>query len=303
MDLRNRDKREDFTTFISRVKQMFKSVNVQLSTLSQEATYAFRSGEFDQAEKFIQAYDSLQPQCEENMLIPGSMGLYIKSANKRALKKYQESYELAKQGLQIADMLTPGLIQAWFFTHTALLANILANKESDTEKRVELVNEAKCLLINALSYSNHVKAANKFPKAVVDLQHKVYIHLSQLYLGLSLDGSLMSSSHISTEDVRLARNCLFMVEPEQEREQEQEQEREREREQGQGQEQKLSPSREVQRLLARSALLFREYKLGISTGDGYLGECEKAIELANKKKFQEMTDYGKNLKKSFEETD
>ena len=74
MDLRNRDKREDFTTFISRVKQMFKSVNVQLSTLSQEATNAFRSGEFHQAEKFIQAYDSLQPQCEENMLIPGSMG-------------------------------------------------------------------------------------------------------------------------------------------------------------------------------------------------------------------------------------
>ena len=119
---------------------------------------------------------------------------------------------------------------------------------------------------------------------MVDLQQKVYIHLSQLYLGLSLDGSLMSSYHISTEDVRLARNCLFMVEELE-------------------QEQKLSPSREVQRLLARSALLFREYKLGIPTGDGYLGECKIAIKLANENKFKEMMDYGENLKKSFEETD
>ena len=283
MDLRNRDKREDFITFISDVKQKFKTVDVQLSTLSQEATYAFRSGKFDQAEKFIQVYDSLQPQCEENMLIPGSMGLYIKSANKRARGQYQESYELAKEGLQTADMLTSGLIQAWFCTHIALLANILANKESDTGKRVELVNEAKCLLGNALSYSNHVKAANKLGKAVVDLQQKVYIHLSQLYLGLSLNGSL-SSYRISAEDVRLARNCLSMV-------------AELEREQ------KLSPSREVQYLLALSALLFREYKLGISTGDGYLGKCYEAIELATDNKFKEMLGYCQNLKKSFEGSD
>ena len=197
MDLRNQGEKKIkvFNAYINHVNKEYNTINVQLSTLSQRATYQFRLGKFKIAEKLIEEYDNLHRQCEENMLVPGSMGLYIKSANKRAQGQYQESYELAWHGLQMAEGLTPGLIQAWFCTHTALLANILANKEVNPEKRNELVMEAKRLLGIALDYSNHVKAANKFTKAVVDLQQKVYIHLSELYLGLSLGFTLSTISY------------------------------------------------------------------------------------------------------------
>jgi hypothetical protein len=285
MDLRNQGKKKIFKAYISHVKQQFKTVNVQLSTLSQEATYQFRLGNFELAEELIQEYDSLHPQCEENMLVPGSMGLYIKSANKRAQGEYQESYELAKHGLQMAEGLTPGLIQAWFCTHTALLANILANKETDSERRNELVMEGKRLLGIALSHSNHVKAANKFIKAVVDLQQKVYIHLSELYLGLSLSGSLASSTYISVDDVLSANNCLSMVA--------------KLEEEGH----KLSPLREVQYLLALSALFYRQYQLGITKSSVQednltlsLEKCDKALELATSNEFKEMIRYSRQLK-------
>ena len=68
-------------------------------------------------------------------------------------------------------------------------------------------------------------------------------------------------------------------------------------------EQKLSPSREVQYLLALSALIFRERKVGISTGDGYLGKCYEAIKLATANKFKEMMGYCENLRQSFGESD
>ena len=283
MDLRNQGERKVFKKYITFIKQQFKTVNVQLSTLSQEATCAFRSDKFGQAEKLIQAYDRLQSQCEENMLIPESMGLYIKSANQRAQGQYQEGYELAKLGLQTAEMLAPGLIHAWFCIHIALFANILANKESDPEKRKELIDEAKCLLGNALSYSNHVKAANKLVTALVDLQQKIYIHLSQLYIGVSLDGSLIPSHDVCKDDIQFARNCLLMV-----------------AELEQQQQKKLSPSRNVQYLLALSALSFREFELGIPTKDGYLEKCDEAYQIAVSNNLKEMIRYCQKLRSSFE---
>ena len=285
MDLRNQGKNKVFKAYISHVNKEFDTINVQLSTLSQAATCEFRLGEFEKADELIAKYDSLHPQCEENMLIPGSMGLYIKSANNRAQEKYQESYELAWHGLQMAEGITPGLIQAWFCTHTALLANILANKEVDLERRNELVMEAKRLLGMALDYSNHVKASNKFIKAVVDLQQKVYIHLSALYLGQSLSGSLAPSDYVSKDDVSSAKNCLSMVA----------------KLESEGH--KLSPMRKVQCLLACSALYYRQSQLGITDVDVKedqrqlsLKVCDEALELASSNDFKEMIRYCQQLK-------
>lgn len=298
MDLRNQGKSSVFKAYISHVNKEFNTINVQLSTLSQVATYEFRLGELEKADGLIEEYDSLYPQCEENMLVPGSMGLYIKSANKRAQGQYQESYELAWHGLQMAEGITPGLIQAWFYTHTALLANILANKEVNPERRIELVMEAKRLLGIALDYSNHVKAANKFIKAVVDLQQKVYIHLSALYLGQSLSGSLAPSDYVSKDDVSSAKNCLFMVA----------------KLKSEGHE--LSPMRDVQCLLACSALYYRQFQHGITDVDVCnklritdvdvkgdhrqlsLDICDKALELASSSSndFKEMIRYCQQLK-------
>lgn len=250
MDLRNQGEKKIkvFNAYINHVNEEYNTVNVQLSTLSQRATYQFRLGKFKTADKLIEEYDNLHRQCEENML-------------------------------------TPGLIQAWFCTHTALLANILANKEVNPEGRNELVMEAKRLLGIALDYSNHVKVANKFTKAVVDLQQKVYIHLSELYLGLSLSGSLAPSDYVSKDDISSAKNCLSMVA----------------KLESEGHQ--LSPMRKVQCLLACSALHYRQFHIGITDDDVKKNErqlsldiCDEALQLASSNDFKEMISYCQQLK-------
>ena len=211
MDLRNTGKNETFEKYISFLKEeRSDDINVQLATLSQQITVTFRRNKFSKANELIEKYDDLNQKSKENTLVPESMGLYIKSANLRAQGEFRESYELANLGLQRVQRFSPGLIQAWFYTHTAMLANIIAgdDKKGDPETRRRFVVEAKFFFEKALDYSNAVVG---FDIAVKDLQQKVYIQLAFVYLGSSLNGSMVSAESVSNDDVTSAKNCLMMV--------------------------------------------------------------------------------------------
>ena len=173
---------------------------------------------------------------------------------------------------------SPGLIQAWFYTHTALLANIIAaDDKTDPEMRHRLVVDAKFFFEKALDYSNAVIG---FDIAVKDLQQKVYIQLALLYLGSSLSGSMVSAESVSKDDVTSAKNCLMMVAkfinegyP-------------------------LSPLRKVQCLMARSSLSLRNSQLRKSSDDVLrtdlqysLQLCEEALSLAQENIFDELIRY------------
>ena len=91
-----------------------------------------------------------------------------------------------------------------------MLANIIAgdDKKGDPETRRRFVVEAKFFFEKALDYSNAVVG---FDIAVKDLQQKVYIQLAFVYLGSSLNGSMVSAESVSNDDVISAKNCLMMV--------------------------------------------------------------------------------------------
>lgn len=270
MDTRNKGNEIKFKMLVNFVNQKYKTWHVLLTTLTQEVTWAFRKGEFSQAEKLFIEYESKTSQCEENLLIPSCMGLYIRSANERAKEEYKKAFDLAEASLQCAEGIAPGLIQAWCYTNVAMIASTLANKEK--HDREIYINKAKRSFGCALQYLNFVKPSEEFKTAVSDLLLKIYIHLSYLYLGLSINGSLAPLTCVSIEDISCAEKCLHEVNKLEKNGLE------------------LTPVRNIQYQLALSALHFRKFQHNLPKFDLklLLGSCDKALNIATNNNFKEM---------------
>ena len=281
--LRNSGEKKDFKCFVRQEWEMTSNSYVNLTILSQRSVFASRRNELEKAKKFIKAYDDLLKDGNiEDHMIFGCVGVYIKSTLERSAAKHKESFDLATSGLQNVELIPAGLCSAWFYSLVASLLTTLACEEL-CEDRCAKIALAKTFYEKALEHVSHVSG---FPKTVLDVQQYIYIHLAFLHLACCVNGTMEVTVVIPEDDFTRAKNCLMMVE--------------KLILEGHA----LSSLRQIQYLLAKSSLLFRQSQLSISTQqlrrpqlESSLRFSEKALNLALQCHFGEFAHYSCQQKK------
>ena len=281
--LRNNGKREDFERFAEQ-DEFESNSEVKLIILSQRSIFACWRNELEKAEKFIKEYDDLLDRNGniEDHIIFGCVGVYIKSTKERSATKHKESFDLATSGLQNAELIPAGLCSTWFYSLAASLLTTFAC-EVNCEDRSAKIALAKTFYEKALE---HVSHASGFRKTVLDVQQYIYIHLAFLHLACCVNGAMEVTVVIPEDDFTRAKNCLMMVE--------------KLILEGHA----LSSLRQIQYLLAKSSLLFRQSQLSISTQqlrrpqlESSLRFSEKALNLALQCHFGEFAHHSCQQKK------
>ena len=272
--LRNNGNGEDFERFAKQPEMTSKSED-NLTILSQMSIFASRRNELEKAKKFIKEYEKLlRDGCNnEDFTVFEIVEIYMKSTKERSAEEHKRSYSLATLGIQNLESIAPGLVSVWFYRHAASLLTTLACEEK-CEDRCAKIALAKTYYGKALE---HVSYVSGFTEIVADVQQYIYIDIAFLCLVCSVNGTMVVTATIPEDGITCAKNCLMKVE--------------KLILEGHA----LSSLRQIQYLLAKSNLLFRQSQLSTSTHqrrrpqlESSLRYSKKALNLALECKFGEM---------------
>ena len=107
MKYQNNADHYEFEKFAALAQRTFQVTEVQLVILGERSTHAYKSGHFEKAHSLIAKYESFLSQAyTKDYLLFIFRAAYAKSAISRAEGKYQKSYAIARQGLQLAEMVS-----------------------------------------------------------------------------------------------------------------------------------------------------------------------------------------------------
>ena len=281
--LRNNGSKKDFERLVEQEMHEDSNSYKHLTILSQQAAFASRRNELVKAEKLIKQYDDVLQRNGNNgdFMLFLCLSFHIKSIKERCAATTARGYELAAICLRNMESIPPGLCSAWFYLHAALLLTTIACEEK-CQDRCAKIALAKTFDEKDLEHLSHLSGLSK---TVADVQQIIYINLASLYLACSMNGTMVVTTAIHEDDITCAKNCLMKVE--------------KSILEGHA----LSSLRQIQYLLAKSSMLFRQSQLSTSTEqlrrsqlESSLRYSEKAVKLALSCHFGEFARYSRQQK-------
>ena len=166
---------------------------VALNLLSKFISFHLRRGEYDAAEKCLEEHRETRIQMRDDSQIRFKvMEQYLCSVVKRCKGEYAEGYQILKESLDDLKTLPDGIIHALFHVQMATLENILAMKTNDREEMQSLIKKAE---ENYNTASSYLKQNPGCSITRANYLQKIYINKALLYLGCSLSGDMLGSSH------------------------------------------------------------------------------------------------------------
>ena len=281
--LRNNANKKDFERLVKQEMHEDSNSYKHLTILSQQAAFASRRNELVKAEKLIKQYDDVLQRNGNNgdFMLFLCLSFHIKSIKERCAATTARGYELAAICLRNMESIPPGLCSAWFYLHAALLLTTIACEEK-CQDRCAKIALAKTFDEKALEHLSHLSGLSK---TVADVQQIIYINLASLYLACSMNGTMVVTTAIPEDDITCATNCLMKVE--------------KSILEGHA----LSSLRQIQYLLAKSSMLFRQSQLSTSTEqlrrsqlESSLRYSQEALKLALSCHFGEFVRYSRQQK-------
>ena len=184
MKYQNNGDHYEFEKFAALAQRTFQVTEVQLVILGERSTHAYKSGHFEKAHSLIAKYESFLSQAyTKDYLLFIFRAAYAKSAISRAEGNYQKSYAIARQGLQLVEMVPAGILVAWFYTHVAIVEKRLSQQTKEEAERVCLVQSAMDHCIKALQHAKTSTVEQEFSNTVADTQQRIHIYRAITLLG------------------------------------------------------------------------------------------------------------------------
>ena len=157
---------------------------VRLFAIAEESTCAYKRGCLQKAVKLLSMFrKKLSSSKTNNDCLLKFRAVYAESAIVRAKRDYQESYKIAQEGLQLAEMVPTGILTAWFLNHVAILEKFLSTETKEEAKRVSLEQSALNHYIKALQHTKASSVEQAFSITIADLQQRIHIFRAITLLG------------------------------------------------------------------------------------------------------------------------
>ena len=174
----------EFEKFAAFAQRRFQVTEVQLVILGERSAHAYKSGHFEKADSLIAKYESSLSKADtKDCSVFRLRAAYAKSAISRAKGDCRKSYAIAREGLQLAEMVPAGIITAWFYIHVAIVEKLLSQETKEEAERVSLVRSALDHYIKALQHSKASSVEQEFFITVADTQQRICIFRAVTLLG------------------------------------------------------------------------------------------------------------------------
>ena len=158
--------------------------DVNLIISAERVAFAYRSGQYKKAKELLKKFEELLDfSSSQDVEVFKFKAVYAKSAIARAEGKYEESYSIAKDGLQLAQQIPAGIVTAWFLNHVALVEVLLyfSVQSAIMERSVRF------LQVLALQHAQASSIEQEFCITTAELRQQVHINRAIALLGFSGD--------------------------------------------------------------------------------------------------------------------
>lgn len=180
--------------------------DVNLIILAERVAYAYRSGQYKKAKELLKKFEEFLSSSQD-IVVFKFKAVYAKSAIARAEGKYEESYSIAINGLQLAQQIPAGIVTAWFFNHVALVEALLLQSavENAETRKISLQKSAHGNFITALQHAQASSIEQEFCISMADLRQRVHINRAITLLGHCFSGDHRSAINC---DIKAAKENL-----------------------------------------------------------------------------------------------
>ena len=176
-----------FEKFAALAQRKYRVTEVKLVTLGEKSAHAYKSGQFEKADRLIAEYEKCLSRGEhtKDCSVFKFREAYAKSAICCAKGDYQKSYDIAQECLQLAEMVPAGILVAWFYTHVAIVEKRLS-QETKEDKTVSFAVDH---YMKALQHTQASTVEQEFSITVADLQQRIHIFRAVTLLGDFANGA------------------------------------------------------------------------------------------------------------------
>ena len=167
---------EEFEKLALLAEEKYPGTVIAHVVLAERTVVDYKRGQFEKADTRLAQLEnclsSLSPAATKDYVVLKLRTLYAKSAISRAKGNYQESYDLAKECLRLAEMAPAGILTAWFYNQVAIMEKRLSQMSEAAS--ASLIQSSKDHYIKALQ---HIQASNveqEFSTTTADLRQRVH---------------------------------------------------------------------------------------------------------------------------------
>lgn len=204
---RNNDKIKSFQELTKLTKENLSESESCLLVTPEEVMVALKKHYFLKAESLLRTF-AQSSRLAENSLIFNVRMLQLKSRIERSKGNFEESYEIAQEGLQNMKLIDPEYINVWFYLDAAMVATILSKNVEDSQRSAQLRNEARHYLDLA---ARNLSSLTDLPEEASDIQHKLHIYEAFVLLESSITGEVAPQEYVTREAIAAAAKVLASV--------------------------------------------------------------------------------------------
>lgn len=182
--------------------------DIKLIILGERIVGAYKRGQFMKADSRLEKFKKILENSDtKDHNVFKFRAVYAESAIARAKGDYQESYEIAKRGLQLAEMIPAGILTAWFYNQVAIVEKLLSQQEKDEDKSAALVQSALNHYTKALQHTQASTVEQEFATTIADLQQRIHTFRAITLLGNFASGANFPKA--TPSDIKAAETSLI----------------------------------------------------------------------------------------------
>ena len=197
-----------FKKYASLAEEKFANTDIAFLISAEKIRTAYKKGEFQKAEWQLAKYekDLLQSETKDHA-VHLLRAMHVKSGILRAQGKYEESYNIALEGLQLVESAPAGIITAWFYYYVAILQRHILRQRGGAEKCFWIKKAALDNFIKALQHSQASSVEQEFSATIADLRQRIHVLRAITILGDFVNGKDFRAA--TPSDIKAAETDLI----------------------------------------------------------------------------------------------
>ena len=178
-----------FKKYASLAEEKFANTDIAFFISAEKIRTAYKIGEFQKAEWQLAKYEKglLQSETKDHA-VHLLRAMHVKSGILRAQGKYEESYNIALEGLQLLESVPAGIITARFYYYVAILQKHILQQRGEAGRSSWIKKAAQDNFIKALQHSQASSVEQVFSATIADLQQRIHVLRAIAILGNFVNG-------------------------------------------------------------------------------------------------------------------
>ena len=194
-----------FEKFAACSQKNFREIEVKAIILGERSILACKKGQFERSHSLLAKLEQhISPSQTKDHDVLKFRAVYAKSATYRVKGYYQQSYDIAKKGLQLAEMVPAGIITAAFYNFIAIVETLISQQTEG--ERALLKKSAQDHYIKALQHIQASSIEQEFSIVIADLQQRIHICRAITILGGFASGAIFRKA--TPTDIKAAETDL-----------------------------------------------------------------------------------------------